>query len=320
MKIRPALYVLCCAIASACMATIDADDGSDGSDGIDDIDISDLGADDDGDDSTTPGSSEPPSLEAITTACLNADGAGGQDTYARIESVLGRGAIEHPDDDHHPPLRHIREDTDEQVGPHFVFLAHRDIDTDRQTNFDRSRIEIKVSPGGGPSALKARKGQTFTYTWRFKMNRDMGFSSRFTHMFQLKSSGGDDGSPLITITGRKSGSAGRLEVIHTGPPSKGVLGRVDLTGLKGVWLDVSVRATFDDHGALAMTIKKPGGAAVISINVPDLDLWRDGDHIRPKWGIYRGKSDQLRAVEEDVRFASFAITPSATPTSTCRLP
>jgi hypothetical protein len=253
------------------------------------------------------------------TACLNADGPGGKDTYALIESVLGRGALETPDDDHHPALRHVREELDPVVGPHFVFTAHRDIDTDRQTNFDRSRMEIKVSPSkGAQDPLKARKGQTFTYSWRFRMNSQMGFSSRFTHMFQLKSSGGDDGAPLITITGRKSGSADKLEVIHTGPPSLGRLATSSLAGLKGVWLSVELRATFDDDGAISMTIKKPDGTAVISFNRQHVDLWRDGDHIRPKWGIYRGKSDQLRAVEEDVRFANFAITPGPTPTSTCR--
>src|SRR5262245_10430199 len=79
----------------------------------------------------------PPALAAAaaTTTCLNADGPGGKDTYKLITDVLGSGAVEHPDDDHAPPLRHIREVNDAQVGPAFEFLAHRDIDTDRQTNF-----------------------------------------------------------------------------------------------------------------------------------------------------------------------------------------
>ena len=263
-----------------------------------------------------PGTS--PTPLAVGTACLNADGPGGQDTYRLIESVLGRGAVENPDGDHQPPQRHIREEPDPTVGNAFVFSAHRDIDRDND-NTDRSRIEIKVSPRSGPhAALKARLGQTFTYSWRFQLGGDMQFSSRFTHVFQLKSSGGDDGSPLVTITARRRGSRELLEVIHTGPPSRGVLASANLAGLKGQWLDVAVRATFDDRGALSMTIRRPGGAALVSIDVADLDLWRGGDHVRPKWGIYRGLSDQLRAAEDTVRFASFAITPSATPTATCR--
>ena len=259
----------------------------------------------------------PPAPAAAHTVCLNADGPAGKDTYKLITDVLGSGAVENPDNDHHPPLRHIREVIDAQVGPAFEFLAHRDIDTDRDVNFDRSRIEIKVAPSGGHDALKARENQTFAYTWRFRIDAGMKFSNRFTHMFQLKSSQGDDGAPLITITGR-GGGAGKLQVIHTGNPSQGTLGQVSLAGLQGVWLDVSVRATFSHHGALRLTIKKPDGSAVIDIDRQNLDLWRDGDHIRPKWGIYRGKSDQLRAAEDSVRFASFAITPGGQPTSTCR--
>lgn len=253
------------------------------------------------------------------TYCLNADGPGGMDTYERICSVLGRGAIEHPDNDHNPPLRHIVEEVDATVGPHFVFLAHRDIDTDRQRNFDRSRIEIKVAPSSGPwDVLKGREGETFVYTWQFKMNRHMGFSRRFTHMFQLKSYGGDAGAPIITITGRKDGNDGRLEVIHTGPPSAGRLAQTSLTGLKDVWLSVYCRATFSDSGSFSMTVKDPDGRTVISVDRENIDMWRGGDHIRPKWGIYRGKSDDLRDVEERVSFANFAITPrSDVPFSQC---
>jgi len=241
---------------------------------------------------------------------LNAEGPGGKDTYELIYSVLGRNAIEHPDDDHTPPMRHIHQAVDDVVGPHFVFLAHRDIDTDRQKNFDRSRIEIKVAPSSGPwDILKAREGEIFTYSWRFKINRDMGFSKRFTHMFQFKSFGGDAGAPIITITGRKSSEDGRLEVIHNGSPSVGHLAKISLTGLKGVWLEVFCRATFSHQGTLFLTIKTIDGKEVLTLDQKNIDMWRNGDHIRPKWGIYRGKSDELRSQEETVCFSNFAITP-----------
>jgi len=300
------LPVLCC--ASLLFGCVESE--------VDDLD--DLGADDDRDEEIIDdggGDGDPAAL--VGTTCLNADGPGGQDTYALITGVLGSGAIESPDTDHSPALRHVREEVDDTVGAHFVFLAHRDVDRDGDRT-DRSRMEIKVAPSSGHDALKARQGKTFTYTWRFKMGSSMGFSSRFTHMFQLKSYQGDAGAPLLTITGRHGSSGDRLEVIHTGPPSLGKLANVSMTGIKGVWLEVSVRATFDDHGKLDLTIKKPDGTTVVSIHKTDLDLWRGGDHIRPKWGIYRGLSDELRPDEEKVRFANFAITPSGTPTSTCR--
>jgi hypothetical protein len=57
---------------------------------------------------------------------------------------------------------------------------------------------------------------------------------------------------------------------------------------------------------------------VINASASGLDLWRQGDYVRGKWGIYRGKSPQLRAEEETVRFANFGITAGANPSSDCR--
>jgi hypothetical protein len=39
--------------------------------------------------------------------------------------------------------------------------------------------------------------------------------------------------------------------------------------------------------------------------------------VRGKWGIYRGKSPQLRAAEETVRFANIGVTAGASPSSDC---
>jgi hypothetical protein len=253
------------------------------------------------------------------TVCLNSDGKGGRDAYSVIESVLGKGAVEHnPDMDHDPPLRHINEDSDGDVGAHFVFLAHYPIDNDGDPNDDRSRIEIKVN-GGAPSDLKGTPGKTMTYTWRFKINAQMGFSNRFTHMFQMKSFGGNSGAPIITLTGSGTGSGENLRVDFWGDNTDGKrLASVPLAGLKGIWLQVHVRAEISQSGAFSMTIQKPDGKTVMSINEKGLDLWRQGDYIRPKWGIYRGKSTQLRTAEETVRFANFGITPGPSPTSDCR--
>ena len=79
-----------------------------------------------------------------------------------------------------------------------------------------------------------------------------------------------------------------------------------------------MRAEISQSGAFSMTVKKPDGTMVISIASQGLDLWRQGEYVRGKWGIYRGKSEQLRTVEETVRFANFAITAGAMPSSDCR--
>ena len=254
------------------------------------------------------------------TTCLNADGPGGMGTYPLIDSVLGTNAVEHsPDADHTPPFLHVKEDTDGEVGNHFVFYAHYPTDNDGAPDDDRSRIEIKVN-GGAASALKGTPGETMTYTWRFKMNADMGFSERFTHMFQMKSYGGNEGAPIITLTGSGTGTGENLRVDYW--PDDGsatqTLARVPMASLKGIWLQVHVRAEISDSGSFFMALKKPDGTTVFSIDETGLDLWRQGEYIRPKWGIYRGKSTLLRTVEETVRFANYAITAGATPSSDCR--
>jgi hypothetical protein len=253
------------------------------------------------------------------TACLNADGPGGVETYALIDKVLGANSVEHnPDMDHSPPFKHVGEDSDAEVGNHFVFYAHYPQDNDGAPGDDRSRIEIKVN-GGAAASLKGMPGDTMTYTWRFKMNADMKFSNRFTHMHQIKSYNGNDGAPVITITGSGSGASENLRVDHWGDgTATTTLARVPLAGLKGIWLEVRETIVISDNGSIKMTIKKPDGTTVIDIDKAGLDFWRQGDYIRGKWGIYRGKSDQLKVGEETVRFANFGITKGSTPSSDCR--
>jgi hypothetical protein len=255
------------------------------------------------------------------TACLNADGPGGLDTYPLIDKVLGANAVEHnPDMDHTPAFQHVKEDSDAEVGNHFVFYAHYPEDNDGAPGDDRSRIEIKVNGGAAP-ALKGLPGDTMTYTWRFKMNADMKFSNRFTHMHQIKSYGGNDGAPIITITGSGSGASENLRVDHWGDGTDTTtLARVPTAGLKGIWLAVRETITVGDSGSIQMTIKKPDGTTVVNINQAGLDFWRQGEYVRGKWGIYRGKSDQLKAGEELVRFANFGITKGGAPSSTCGAP
>jgi hypothetical protein len=88
---------------------------------------------------------------------------------------------------------------------------------------------------------------------------------------------------------------------------------VPLAGLKGIWLAVRETIQIADNGSIRLTIKKPDGTAVIDVTRSGLDFWRQGDYIRGKWGIYRGKSDQLKVGEEIVRFANIGITKTSSP-------
>lgn len=253
------------------------------------------------------------------TTCLNADGPDGRDAYDLIESVFGVGAIEAPDTDHPKPFRHVREDVDDEAGAYFVFLIHRDVDLDRGRT-DRQRMEIKVFDKSDED-LKGRERSVFTYSWRVKLGAGMTVSKKATHLFQLKPVGGDEQMPIVTLTGAKRSIGDRLELRHTsGDPDMTVLADTDWASLRDEWLDVRCQAAFGHHGSLAFTVVRPNGVVALNVAVSDIDLWRDGEFVRPKWGIYRGLADaaELRPDEERVGFANIAVTPSWEPSSDCR--
>ena len=264
---------------------------------------------------THPHAGEPTTAPA--TVCINADGSQGQDTYALMESYLGPNWFEHPDHDHSPPVRHLRQDTDDEVGPHFVIVAHKN-DSDRGAESSKTRIEFKVHTGAA-EALKGTPGKVLTYTWRFKMDPEMVFSPRYNVMFQLKSVGGHDGPPLIALKVVPSGGQDSLVVQYmTETAERRTLAAAPAADLRGLWLQVYVRTEIGDDAAFFMTVRKPDDTFVIAVDTRGLAMWRGGRFIRPKWGLYRGRADNLRE-EEIVRFANIGITPGSRPTSDCRL-
>ncbi|MEM9401288.1 MAG: hypothetical protein AAGA44_02235 [Pseudomonadota bacterium] len=271
-----------------------------------------------------PAMSGPPVDEAnytvLTTRSLESDGPMvGLDAYDLIRAFGGDrvpGPIESPDQYavNHPGVRHIFEDTDAEVGNHFVFIIHRDIDIDRDRVdvTDRQRNEIKTYDQS-EEAVKGFEDETFVYRWKFKINANMEVSTRFTHFFQLKAVGGDDSQPILTISGAERSGDDGIEVRHSPLQDTTILQRTDWTTVTGEWLEAYCRATFSDTGDLRFIVTRlRDDEVVFDIDVQGLDLWRgtDASHfVRPKWGIYRSllDLDNLRPDEEAVRFANFSV-------------
>ncbi|MGV2990227.1 hypothetical protein ACE1OE_21565 [Vibrio sp. E150_011] len=265
----------------------------------------------------------------ISSTDLIADGANGMATYDLIESILGTGSIEAPDlygDANHQHIDHITEDNDNMVGNYFRFVLHRDEDKDRDKDYtDRQRNEIKVYDKSDDS-LKGVMDKTFEYRWKFRVGDDLAVTSHFTHLFQLKAvtDGSDPVSqPLVTITANtKSGESG-LEVRHvTADNTKTMLlhtSQMDIdwaTQIQGQWLEVMVRSTFSEKGALYLSVTPLGEQTpLFAVNESNIELWRsasnasDGNFVRPKWGIYRSLNDiaSLNEGEDEVWFADFSI-------------
>lgn len=274
---------------------------------------------------TPPHVTGPPTDEVqfteLTNRTLDADGhMSGLDTYDLIRDFGGDynpGPIEAPDlyPVNHPEVKHIYEDFDAEIGNHFVFIIHRDIDKDRDRleNDDRQRNEIKTYDKS-EEAVKGYENETFIYRWKFKINADMEISTRFSHFFQLKAVGGDTSHPILTISGAERSGEDGIEVRYSPLQADTILERQNWSMVTGEWLEAYCRVTFAESGDLRLIVTRMSDDAVIfNIDETGLDLWRgeDASHfVRPKWGIYRSifYPENLRPDEENVRFANFSVS------------
>ncbi|WP_252191125.1 T9SS type A sorting domain-containing protein [Polaribacter sp. Q13] len=241
---------------------------------------------------------------------LSADGLG--NTYELINAVLAnpnRSVVETPDCSHTDFGNHIDEVFDTELNKNvFRFHIHVSLDNDRCKKFDRQRNEIKTY-ADSPENLKATKGETVAYKWKFKLSNSFKPSSSFTHIHQLKVVGGPYASiPMISFTLRK-GKPDKLELRYTATKDQNTLKTVDLNLLKGKWLEVTEYVKFDDVGSYSVEIKTVSNNKVIFnyANSP-LDTWQDGaEFARPKWGIYRSLNNKEDLQDEIVKFADFSI-------------
>ena len=188
-----------------------------------------------------------------------------------------------------------------------------DIDRDRVEITDRQRNEIKTY-ASSEEAVKGYENETFIYRWKFRINPGMEVSTRFTHLFQLKAVGGEDGMPILTISGAERSGEDGLEVRHSPLQDTTILARTDWSMVTGEWLEAYCRVTFSDSGDLRLIATRiRDGAVIFDIDERSIDLWRgeDASHfVRTKWGIYRSilDRDNLRPDEEWVRFANFSVS------------
>lgn len=266
------------------------------------------------------------------TLCLNALEAGHTDTYSRMEALLGAGGIESPSDTVYTPARpHIEERSgDVSVGPHFAFLSIEPTDVNQDMvpidkGGDRSRTEIKLSPAkGAHEPFKGHEGDTFVYTWRFKIPHEMKFSPSFTHIHQIKASGGDYAAPpLITFTPLANGT---MEIRHVADQRRDsavvtVLATAPLEPLVGQWVDAYEEVKYSNtEGFYKLRLSDTSGKLLLSIDKSGLQMWRTGAaQIHPKWGIYRKHHAALNQHSDDfLYFANFGITRGSVPGVTCR--
>jgi hypothetical protein len=232
---------------------------------------------------------------AATTAqarnLMSADGPGGTPTYDLLHQAY---TTELPDCGHMVP--HITEIFDEELKKNvFVFHAHVDLDDDRCGGKDRQRTEIRAKAAD----IIAQQGETLYYRWKFKLDAKFQGSTRFTHIFQIKS---DLGAPIMTLTPRVStfGITGR---------AAGSSASTDLAKFLGVWVVVDLEVLFSDSGHVDLTIRRISDGQTLYAYSGNADMWDANASAHDcKFGIYRSLLSREMLRDEQVRFADFCAS------------
>jgi hypothetical protein len=152
-------------------------------------------------------------------------------------------------------------------------------DGDRNmSNRDRQRAEVK---GLGPHQ---KHGETFVYRTTWRGSPGFRGSNRFCHLFQLKSTDGDSGAPLVTLSIADGHEQASVRYWPTGSGHSIVVREFGWSA--ETWQTVCIRVR---------TSPTLDGEVVVSVNgdpfvgVRDVVVARpDATNYRPKWGLYRG--------------------------------
>jgi hypothetical protein len=152
-------------------------------------------------------------------------------------------------------------------------------DADRDTpNKDRQRAEVK---GLG---VHQKTGETFDYTTTWRTSPGFQGADRFCHIFQLKSTNGDSGAPLVTVSISEGRERATIQY-WSGTARNSSVAR-EFAWKPGTWQTVRVRIK---------TSPSNDGEVLASIDGDELQGVRgiavfrpDATDYRPKWGLYRG--------------------------------
>jgi hypothetical protein len=172
-------------------------------------------------------------------------------------------------------------------GDHYRFDIYKN-DRDSTGGGDRQRTESKGMVSGGTN-LKMHNNETWRITYELFMPSTLHGTSKFTHIFQLKTPA-TNGGPWVTMSLSRSGSAERLRLRAFSTSGAPDIGSTDLAALRDKWITVELTFKIGPSGTGRLLVRNGTGAGApvvvdssrSGVNIPD-----QGDYVRPKWGIYR---------------------------------
>jgi hypothetical protein len=172
-------------------------------------------------------------------------------------------------------------------GDHYRFDIYRD-DRDSTGGGDRQRTESKGMVENG-TKLKMQDGQTWRIAYQLFMPTTLHGTSKFTHIFQLKTPA-TNGGPWVTMSLSRSGSSERLRLRAFSTDGSPDIGSTNLAPLRNKWIGVELTFRIGSNGTGRLLIRDGTSSSspiVVDssrsgVHIPDQD-----DYVRPKWGIYR---------------------------------
>jgi hypothetical protein len=177
--------------------------------------------------------------------------------------------------DSHPGVQHIYVEDD-----HWRFDMHtRDRDGD-----DRQRNESK-GMRSGDTLYKINKDTTWRIAYQAYWPSSLTATTKFTHIFQMKVQ--DVGGPLWTLTPRQKSKPTLTVLTLRDDDSNTEHTLADWTPLQNKWIDVEWEFKASNSGGYLRWILRDGSTTVVDGRTTSVDLWRDKNYLRPKWGIYR---------------------------------
>jgi len=215
-----------------------------------------------------------------------------QDAKTEINKALGGSATTVSYEEPSEPATHVGcTDTDSVMGTALRFYIHINDDDTASTNTDRQRMEMKVF-ASSPTELKATSGQSFIYAWWFRLYSAVQVTNTFFHIFQLKAVGGNDGNPLMTFT-MTTGDGFHIRLTGQDHSTTTKYPMLSMPDVLGKWIQafVEVKYSSGSDGFVNVILKDTNGGTLYSKTIPAPMWWSDSDFVRPKWGLYRAKSN-----------------------------
>ncbi|QCX39227.1 T9SS type A sorting domain-containing protein [Aureibaculum algae] len=189
------------------------------------------------------------------------------------------------------------------------FQIHKSDDTEACENFGTKFNEFETV-SDAPKNLLGEAGETITYSWKFKFDDHFVVRNNNMDIHQLKAIGGSEAEvPLFTLTTSRKGRFESLELRYSEMDTQVILKSIDITNLKGQWIEVSETITYNEIGAYDISIKTLNDEkTVLEYNDDAIRTWKtDAEFIRPKWGIFKASVEIDTTTEKKIFFSDFNI-------------